>query len=278
VSKRSRTFQPSETNASRPPSTGSTTQGATPPQGAAAAPTAATSRTGGASRAEARRRSSSPHISQPRSFFDRYRVFIVGGAAVAVIAVVLLVFVNGAATRAYECVSFLTPPPAASAVPGSTPLPGFPTRDMGKDHVVQGASVKYDYCPPASGRHYNIGGGQAPVARRFYGPGTSLLPGAWIHNLEHGDVVILYRGDPGTEILGQLEDLKEEAAVSDWSLANCGPVNKVVVVRFDDMDPSVDFAAVAWDRAILLEEFDKQALLDFANRWQDGAQTPERVC
>jgi hypothetical protein len=143
--------------------------------------------------------------------------------------------------------------------------------------VGQGASIRYGYCPPTSGKHYNVGG-QAPLPRRLFGPTDRLVPGNWVHNLEHGDVVILYKGDPGQEVLDQLRAVREEAAPSDWSLTNCGPVNKVVVVRFDDMDPSVAFAAVAWDRALLLTEFDKDQLLEFANQWQDGPQTPERIC
>jgi hypothetical protein len=149
---------------------------------------------------------------------------------------------------------------------------------MGREHTVQGSTIRYGYCPPASGRHYNLGGGQGPIPRRFFGPDQPQLPGGWIHNLEHGDVVILYRGDPGTAILDELRAIKDEAQVSDWSLQNCGAVNKVLVARFDDMDPNVDFAAVAWDRVLLLEDFDREALLEFANQWQDGAQTPERVC
>ena len=69
------------------------------------------------------------------------------------------------------------------------------------------------------------------------------------------------------------------ASLLVWqALANCGPVNKVIVLRFDEMDPSVNFAAVAWDRVLLQEELDGDRLLTFANQWQDGPQTPERVC
>ncbi|MEZ4596324.1 MAG: DUF3105 domain-containing protein [Chloroflexota bacterium] len=64
---------------------------------------------------------------------------------------------------------------------------------MGRTHVVQGTSVKYAYCPPASGDHYNLGGGQAPLPRRLFGPDDAVLPQQWIHNLEHGYVVLLYR-------------------------------------------------------------------------------------
>jgi hypothetical protein len=146
--------------------------------------------------------------------------------------------------------------------------------------VAQGASVRYDYCPPASGRHYNLGNGEAPLARRFYTPDIARPPQHWIHNLEHGYVVILYRGEPEPEVLDELRRVMDEASASDWNLANCGTSapNKVIVVRFDDMEPGVDFAAVSWDRALLQEQLDADELLAFAEQWQDGPATPERVC
>ena len=143
---------------------------------------------------------------------------------------------------------------------------------------MQGTTVRYGYCPPASGRHYNLGAGLAPLARRFYGPEQNLVPENWVHNLEHGYVVLLYKGTPDQATLDGLAQDMDKAAVSDWSQTNCGPVNKVIALRFDDMAPDVNFAALAWDRALLLKDFDKQELLDFASQWQDSVQTPERIC
>jgi hypothetical protein len=141
---------------------------------------------------------------------------------------------------------------------------------MGRDHVRESDSVRYDYCPPTSGEHYNTD--QAPLRRDFYGPNVSLGPGNWIHNLEHGYVVLLYRGDPGPAILAELERVMEQAPASDATLERCG-TNKVIAVRFDDMD--APFAAAAWDRALLLDAFDAEQLMTFAQQWQDGPVTPE---
>jgi len=251
-------------------------------------------------------------------------VLIIGGAGVVVVLLAVLIFTRPG-TAAYQCVTFLTPPPAAapatseaptgtgtpapsepvgagaapstaptaslpsatpatgasaapSAAPSATPLLGVQTTDMGRTHVVQGTSVKYAYCPPASGDHYNLGGGQAPLPRRLFGPDDAVLPQQWIHNLEHGYVVLLYRGKVSQDVLDELQSIMDEARVTDWSQQNCGPVNKVIALRFDGMDPGVDFAAVAWDRVLLLGELDRDQLLAFANQWQDGPQTPERIC
>jgi hypothetical protein len=72
----------------------------------------------------------------------------------------------------------------------------------------------------------------------------------------------------------------DEASPSDWNLTNCGTGvdNKVIVIRFDDMDPGVNFAAVSWDRALLQEQLDADELIAFAEQWQDGPATPERIC
>ncbi len=87
-------------------------------------------------------------------------------------------------------------------------------------------------------------------------------------------MVLLYRGRHRADIQQQLQDIMDTATPTAASGATCG-YSKVIAVRFDDMKPGVNFAAVAWDRELLLDAFDKEALLTFANQWQDGPQTPE---
>lgn len=303
MSKKSRTFQPPTTTGGAPAPAGDAAStpvsGDTSPVAPVATPVTQTS-SGATSRSAARRRASSAgRVSAPPSFFERYRALIVGAAAVLVVAGTVAVVANmtTSSANAYECTTLLTPgptdpvptprpatpppsvDPAASPAPASSPEPqptqrlGFTTQDLGKNHVTAGTKVDYDYCPPASGSHYNVGG-RAPLARQFYPPTTELVPGNWVHNLEHGYVVLLYRGEPSAEIQQQLQDIMAEAVPTAASAAACG-YSKVIAARFDDMTPGIDFAAVAWDRELLLEEFDKEALLTFANQWQDGPQTPE---
>jgi hypothetical protein len=112
------------------------------------------------------------------------------------------------------------------------------------------------------------------VARQFYGPSTILNPGSWIHNLEHGYVVILYREDASQEIIDGIQAIMAEATPKAETAARCG-YSKVIGVRFDDMDPSVQVAGLAWDRVLLQTEFDKDEMLLFANQWQDSPQITE---
>jgi len=173
--------------------------------------------------------------------------------------------------------------PGASASPSAAPTPepqptqrlGFATTDLGRNHVDPSTSVRYGFCPPTSGNHFNVAG-QAPLARRLYRPTDSLRPGNWIHNLEHGYVVIAYKGDPGKDVLDQIQTIMDTVPPSDFAAANCGADNKVIAVRFDDM--SEPFAVLAWDRALLLPTFDAHQIATFAQQWQDSPQHPEPIC
>jgi hypothetical protein len=63
---------------------------------------------------------------------------------------------------------------------------------MGRGHTTTVTEkVTYVYCPPASGKHYN-GQGAGPIKARLYGPNEKTVPQNWVHNLEHGGLVLLY--------------------------------------------------------------------------------------
>jgi hypothetical protein len=160
-------------------------------------------------------------------------------------------------------------------------LLGFVTRDLGRNHVPTGSFQTYDYCPPASGPHY-VEAGRAPLRRDLYGPAAELPPGNWVHNLEHGYVVALYScGENGqqcpseaeTTALRQFMDQVPRTAGAE----SCNIPNKVLAVRFDRMQTR--FAVAAWDRILLMDQFDVQKAIDFANQWIDSPQSPEQgIC
>lgn len=66
--------------------------------------------------------------------------------------------------------------------------------EMPHTHVAQGTRITYNHSPPTSGCHYNLGAGIAPVSPGIYGPdqATKLTAEFWVHNLEHGYVVVTY--------------------------------------------------------------------------------------
>ncbi len=256
-----------------------------------------------------------PARRQPeRGLLERYSGLLVAGLAVVGVLVIVFFLFGSGARGAYECESLLTPgpvetisprpvtpspiaspsptgaptqSPAASPSPGAespspepspapepTPRLGFTTGDLGVQHVPHPQPITYGFCPPTSGAHYS-GAGVGPIRPAFYPPTEERAPGGWVHNLEHGYVVALYScpdGECPTDAeLNQLRRFTEEAPLS--RVAPSCP-SKVLAARFDEMQ--TQFAMVAWGRALLMDEFDLDTALTFAEQWIDHEAVPER--
>ncbi len=194
-------------------------------------------------------------------------------ALVAVAAVIVLgIGLFGAAASPYACAAELQPQ-AGATVEDPTVTP-----DLGNEHVPVGTKVDYASCPPASGPHY-AESGIAPVAPGFFDPGARVGPGNWIHNLEHGFVVALYRCIDGTcpsdDELNALRRFILNGPSTPTATA-CGYQSKVIAARFDDM--ATPFALLAWQRVLLLDTFDDAAALDFASRWIETTAREPNAC
>jgi hypothetical protein len=212
-----------------------------------------------------------------RSFFDRYRSLIVGGGIVAGLLLFGAFVFLGSTGTAYACGSQADPAPAASAAPSATPELGQVIPDMGRNHITAGTKADYLYCPPASGPHYNAAG-RGPIPPRFYGPDSNTEPQGWIHNLEHGGMVILYNcSQPGSCTQAELDELRAVASNFPASpVCNIqGGVISPVIARFDTM--KTKYAAVVWNRALLTDELDVPQMLEF---WQQSGErnNPEKQC
>jgi len=204
------------------------------------------------------------------SFLERYRSAILGVALVAGVALVGGFIFLSATSPSYACSTEFQPSSADPSGPGSV------ESDMGRGHVPPGEFVRYTYCPPASGSHVNLSG-QGPIQARFYGPNDSVVPQGWIHNLEHGGLVLLYRCDPGVcdeasqSALRQFYDTFPASPICAVPRGKIGPV----VARFDQMPKP--YAALVWGRVLYLDSLDTTAILDF---WaQEGERSnPEPQC
>lgn len=218
--------------------------------------------------------------------------------AIVVFGVLGFMAYLNATSPAYGCTIVFDPTPApatsGSPAPAGSPPPGSPgpdgsaapspvpsvtayiQPDMGHEHVSPGSFVKYLYCPPASGKHYNATG-LGPIRADVYGPEEQTRPQGWIHNLEHGAVVILYRcPGPGCE---------ESAIAAYEALYQVWPASRVckfpprqlspAITRFDDMP--WPYAVLAWDVVMPLETFDQQAILDFQATYEERFN-PEKLC
>jgi hypothetical protein len=208
------------------------------------------------------------------SFLQRYRRWLFAAGVVAVVAVVGAGVFAAATQPAYACSNIWEPSPTPSPATDASPQLGFVQPDMGNAHVGTGTSVTYTYCPPASGRHYNQPGVAGPIPARPYGPNDAVIPEGWVHNLEHGGLVVLYRGAEADQ--APLRALYDAVPVSPvCGFAPGGNAPGPVVARFDDM--AWPYAALVWDRVLPLQTLDQAAILDFYARYGERTN-PEKLC
>jgi Protein of unknown function (DUF3105) len=197
-----------------------------------------------------------------KSFFERYRSAIIGAAVVVVAAVVVGLVAVQSTAASYTCSIEWEPAPTASPAAGATNRLGYAQDNMGVVHSVS-RPQKYTFCPPASGNHYNEPGTLGPITPRVYRPTDNVGPPNWIHNLEHGGLVVLYRGDSegatdaGLQRFREFFDSFPPSTICKYPAGELSPV----VARFDDM--KWPFAALLWDRVLPLPEWDPALAVQF---------------
>jgi Protein of unknown function (DUF3105) len=132
----------------------------------------------------------------------------------------------------------------------SKPAPGRTVPDEGRNHVAQGEPIEFRNNPPASGNHY-------PTWARSGVYAEPQHPGNWVHNLEHGYIVILYNC-PGDcpDLTQQLRQFYDSAPRSQKY-----GYQKLVITPYADMDHRI--AAVAWNRVDEMDELDLERLSSF---------------
>jgi Protein of unknown function (DUF3105) len=192
-----------------------------------------------------------------------------------VVAAVLLVgvaFASSLSAKSYACTRVYRAPSGNVGPEGITmPL-------QGSQHVGAGSTIRYDSCPPTSGDHYNAKG-LGPIRPGFYEPDAAVVPGGWVHNLEHGYIVVLYRGDQGSgpdaATFTAMRSFSGTAPTTD-AAAGCGYTSKVVVARFDDM--ATPFAVLAWNRFLPLKAWDEAAVRSFAQQWMEVTAPEAKSC
>jgi len=120
-----------------------------------------------------------------------------------------------------------------------------------RQHVGQGTVVQYRNRPPSSGDHYD-----QPAGYGFFQ--REIPTGNWVHDLEHGGIVVLYRPDLCDQACQtQLQDTYNSAPSS----ALFPGTRKMLVGPYQDMDHAV--AVVAWGWIDDMDAFDKDRILAF---------------
>lgn len=219
---------------------------------------------------------------QEPTFLERRRNLLIGVASAAVVAVVVGVVFLSATQPVYACTNVFDPSPTPPVSPGSSTRLGFAEENMSNSHIVS-RPQRYLYCPPASGTHLSLAG-QGPIAPKVYKPSDNVGPPNWLHNLEHGGLVVLYRNDsPGATTAGL------QAFQEFYNTFPPSPICKIpayqsspVVARFDTMPHP--YAVLVWDRVLYMDTWDPALAIRFYNEEderfdRDGAliQPPEDV-
>jgi hypothetical protein len=198
---------------------------------------------------------------------ERFRGPLITVGVLGAIALLGVFFVFSATAKTYACGQIWQPAPTASPAPGASPQLGYVQPDMGASHNV-GSPQTYAYCPPASGNHIN-NPPNGPIPGRVYGPDDYAQPTGWVHNLEHGARVLLYKcPGPGCDdaAQAQLKTLFQQLP----NAPGCG----TVIARFDDM--AWPYAAIVWDRVLPLQTLDTAQITAFFSQYAQKTN-PERT-
>jgi Protein of unknown function (DUF3105) len=135
------------------------------------------------------------------------------------------------------------------------------------DHVGEGGALTYRNRPPSSGVHY----GTLPQAYEYRMYDQPLSPGRWVHMLEHGAVIVLYRPDlcdaACVQQLGEFYDSAPRSSVVP-------SVKHLAITPYQDMDHAI--AVVAWGYVDEMDQMDKDRVMaDFKSK-VDSPSLPER--
>ncbi len=136
---------------------------------------------------------------------------------------------------------FGEPEPESEAA-GSAVSERYRVPSQGAAHVDQGSTITYDHYPPSSGPHY----GSPSIYRVFDEP---VPEGSWVHNLEHGAIVLLFKCEDECEIrIDQIQDLYDR--LPD------GAFGQVKLVASPYERSSTEFTVLAWGWQEDLDQFD----------------------
>ena len=138
----------------------------------------------------------------------------------------------------------------------------------GRQHVQAGTQVAYQHQPPTSGSHYSQTG-VAPVAWQTIG---TLQPEVWVHNLEHGGIVVLYNCPSGCD------DLQKQLSTYVNSIVPAEPQYgeyKIIMSPYSEGMGTHKVALLAWDRIEFLDGYDQAKVTQFYESHVDKG--PERI-
>ena len=129
----------------------------------------------------------------------------------------------------------------------------------GNTHVPAGQRVTYRQTPPTSGSHWDLphaGWGVKDTAQDDE---------RIVHNLEHGGIVISYRGLSADD-LSKLKTLVRQLTASQY---------RKVLLRPYDRLPQPGLVVTAWNWALPLSAYDETEIVKFVRAHYQGSEAPE---
>jgi hypothetical protein len=195
-------------------------------------------RTGKAGRGTAKPR---PAPRKRRSDGPPVWLFVALGVVV-VAAIAFFVYVNQA------------PSPSSASGGKRVPISAGTAQNVGEQvplqtgtHIQPPQRATYASDPPTSGQHYSIFG-QAPLSWGYND--RAVPPEYWVHNLEHGGVVVLYSCPSGCSAdQAQIKSFIDGAPAE----ANFGEVK---MTSAEYAVPGHRFALVAWGWRLFMDTWD----------------------
>jgi hypothetical protein len=171
--------------------------------------------------------------------------FMAGGIVLVLLVGIVVLNMMGQAS------AFSNPAAVGTAVPS-----------LGGQHVQVGAQhVPYNSTPPTSGPHWDT-----PADWSLYR--EPVPEERWVHNLEHGGIVILYNCAQGCpDLTGRLDTLFKTAPRS--KLGNV----KLLITPYDKVPNRLTL--VAWNYYLPLDDYDDAVVRGFIINHLDKA--PEQV-
>jgi hypothetical protein len=137
----------------------------------------------------------------------------------------------------------------------------------GQAHVPDCSAMSYGTNPPSSGDHYGVW-----AAYKVYA--NPIPPGYWVHDLEHGGIVLTYNCQSGCDADVAAAESMLNALPPDPVCLSVGAPRRIIMTPDPGLD--VPFAASAWGFTLRANCFDPDVFRSFVDR-HNGAG-PESVC
>jgi len=146
----------------------------------------------------------------------------------------------------------------------SGPTLGTPGTDEGTPtHIDPSTQWTYKSYPPTNGPHYSVTG-SAPAP---WGTVDNLVEGQFVHNLEHGGIVILYAADLTTPQVDQLRSLVRQLQTAGFA--------KIVLEPWPDMPKDSKVILTAWNWIMKLPGIDAVSIVKFTKAHHASPESPE---